>query len=147
MKTIPVLMVCSLLVIAFACSKDKFESKPRLEITEYSTKELYPGQALRISLKFYDKEGDINGDSAVAIINRLNLLPLPAGQDKIDTINALLPDFPPKDEGEIFFQLDYDFLKESTVENDTLRFNFSVRDKQGNRSETVTSDPVVIVLL
>ncbi|RYY62210.1 MAG: hypothetical protein EOO05_03630 [Chitinophagaceae bacterium] len=146
MKTIPVLLVSSILVIAFACSKDKFESKPRLEIKEYSTKELFQGETLKITLDFFDKEGDINGDSAVAIINRQNILPLPAGQDKTDTINAFLPDFPQKDKGEIFFQLPFDFLKESTVENDTLVFKFSVRDKKGNHSDTVTSERVVIVL-
>ncbi|MET0634900.1 MAG: hypothetical protein ABWZ25_02665 [Chitinophagaceae bacterium] len=145
MKTIPVMLCCSLMILTLACGKDKFETKPRLEIKEYSTKELFPGQNLVITLDFFDKEGDINKDSAVAVINRLNILPLPAGQDKTDVIAALLPDFTPRDKGEIIFTLDYGFLKESTVENDTLLFKFSVKDNKGNRADTVVSQPVVIV--
>ena len=146
MKTIPVMLVASLLVVICACSKDKFESKPRLEIKAYSTKELFSGETLKISLNYYDKEGDINGDSAVAIISRQNQFPLPPLQDKIDVIQALLPDFPAKDKGEIFFQLSWDFLKESLTENDTLVFRFAVNDRKGNVSDTVSSDRVVIMM-
>ena len=145
MKTIPVLLVLSLLVVVCACSKDKFESKPRLEIKSYSTKELRTGETLKITLNFFDKEGDINGDSAVAIISRQNIVPLPPLQDKIDVIHALLPNFPPKDKGEIFFQLGWDFLKESLGENDTLIFRFAINDRKGNLSDTVNSEKVVIL--
>jgi hypothetical protein len=146
MKTIPAIFVLSLATLLFACGKDKFETKPRLEIKDYSTKELFPGGALRIRLNYFDKEGDLNGAPVIGVLKRINLIPLPSGQDKVDTFRNNLPDFPSKDNGEISFQLDYDFLKESVTENDTLIFRFAVEDRAGNKSDTVDSDPVVIIL-
>ena len=39
------------------------------------------------------------------------------------------------------FNLPYDFLKESTVENDTILFRFAVTDRAGNKSDTVETSP------
>ena len=52
-----------LLVGIVACGKDKFETKPKLEIKDYSSKNIFPRPAglpeeeLRIRLNFFDKEG------------------------------------------------------------------------------------------
>jgi len=146
MKTIPAIFVLSLATLLIACGKDKFETKPRLEIKDYSTKELFPGEALRIRLNYFDKEGDLNGSPVIGVLKRINLIPLPSAQDKVDTFRNNLPDFPAKDNGEISFQLPYDFLKESLTENDTLIFRFAVEDLAGNKSDTVDSEPVVIIL-
>ncbi len=146
MKTIPVIFILSLAVLVVACGKDKFETKPRLEITNYSSKEIRQGDNLKISINYFDKEGDLNSAPVFAVINRLNANPLPAGQNRVDTLNYSLPDFPQKDKGEVFFQLPFDFLKESLTENDTLQFKFAVTDRAGNNSDTITSDPVVIIL-
>jgi hypothetical protein len=146
MKAVPALFVISLLAILYGCGKDKFETKPRLEIKDYSDKDIFPGQSLRIRLNYFDKEGDLNGSPVIGILRRLNQVPLPVGQDKVDTFRNVLPDFPSKDNGEISFELPYDFLKESLVENDTLMFRFAVEDLAGNKSDTVDSDQVVVHL-
>lgn len=146
MKLIPVFFFVSLLILAVACSKDKFETKPRLEIKDYNTKDVYQGGTLRIRLNYFDKEGDLSMAPFTAIIRRQNILPLDPTQDKADTLISSLPEFPAKDNGEITFTLGYNFLKESTVENDTLIFRFSVIDNAGNLSDTVVSDRVVIHL-
>lgn len=146
MKTIPAIFVFSLTILLIACGKDKYETKPKLEIKDYNTKELFQGQNLRIRLNYFDKEGDLNGAPVIGILKRLNLFPLGPDQDKTDTFRTNLPQFPSKDNGEISFDLPYDFLKESTVENDTLIFRFAVEDLAGNKSDTVTSDQVVIRL-
>ena len=146
MKAIPAIFVFSLAVLLIACGKDKFETKPKLEIKDYSTKELFPGEDLRIRINYFDKEGDLNGAPVIGLLTRLNLFPLGPDQDKADTFRTNLPDFPSNDNGEISFQLSYDFLKESTVESDTLIFKFAVEDRAGNKSDTVTSDQVVIRL-
>ena len=144
MKAIPALFAFSLLLLMIGCGKDKFETKPRLEIKDYSSKDLFQGQSLRIRLNYFDKEGDLNGSPVIGILHRLNIVPLPPNQDKVDTFRNVLPEFPSKDNGEISFQLPYDFLKESLVENDTVMFRFAVEDLAGNKSDTVDSDPVVI---
>ncbi len=146
MKLVPVIFIISLATLFVACDKDKFETKPKLEIKDYSSREIRQGQSLRIRLNYYDKEGDLSGAPVIGILRRLNLVPLPSGQDKVDTIRNVLPEFPEKDNGEISFELPFDFLKESLIENDTLMFRFAVEDLAGNKSDTVDSDQVVIFL-
>ena len=146
MKQIPAIFIFSMTLLLIACGKDKFETKPKLEIKDYSSKEISPGEELRIRLNYFDKEGDLNGSPVIGILKRINLIPLPSGQDKVDTFRNNLPDFPAKDNGEISFQLSYDFLKESQTEDDTIIFRFAVEDRAGNKSDTITSDPVLILL-
>ena len=146
MKTLPVIFIVSLTTLLIACGKDKFETKPKLEIKNYSSKEIFQGDALIIRLNYFDKEGDLSKAPMIGILNRINLFPLAQGQDKVDTFRNNLPEFPKKENGEITFQLPFDFLKESTVENDTLIFRFAVSDLAGNKSDTITTDQIVIHL-
>ena len=146
MKLIPLFFIFSLALLFMACGKDKFETKPKLEIKDYSTRELVKGEVLTIRMNYFDKEGDLNGAAVIGILKRTNLIPLPTAQDKVDTFRNNLPDFPSKENGEISFQLPYDFLKESQTENDTRVFRFSVEDLSGNKSDTIISDAVVIIL-
>ena len=146
MKMSPAFFILSLAILVAACGKDKFETKPKLEVKDYSTKELFQGQDLRIRLNYYDKEGDLDQAPVFGEIVRLNLFPLGPNQDKIDTFITTLPEFPAKDNGEISFQLPYSYLKESTVENDSLVFRFAVTDNAGNKSDTITTDMVIIRL-
>jgi hypothetical protein len=144
MKAIPAILTSSVLVLLFACSKDKFETKPRLEIKDYNSREIVRGQTLEVRINYYDKEGDLSQSPFVAIRVRQNAFPLPPAQEKADTLRSTLPEFPDKDNGEITFRLGYDFLKESVTENDTLIFRFAVVDKAGNKSDTITSEPIVV---
>jgi len=153
MKTFPAIFILSLATLLIACGKDKYETKPRLEIKEYSSREIFgppaPGQlgdVLTIRLNYFDKEGDLSRAPVIAILKRLNIFPLAPGQDKVDTISTNLPEFPKYDDGEITFTLPYDFLKESTLENDTILFRFAVTDRAGNKSDTVDTSPIVIHL-
>ena len=82
----------------------------------------------------------------IGILQRLNLFPLGPLEDKVDTFRNNLPEFPKKENGEIAFELPFDFLKESTIENDTLIFRFAVTDLAGNKSDTITTDQIVIHL-
>jgi len=136
MKLIPVSFIVAVALLVAACGKDKFETKPRLEIKDYNTKQVGPGTTLRIRLNFFDKEGDLNEAPFTAIIRRQNQLPLDPSQDKTDTLVYTLPDFPKKDNGEINY----------TLENDTIHIRFSVADRKGNLSDTVVSDQLVILM-
>jgi len=146
MRTLPVIFFISLVTLLIACGKDKFETKPKLEVKGYSSKEIFQGDMMTIRLNYFDKEGDLSGAPVVGILRRLNLFPLAPGQDKVDTISTVLPEFPKKENGEITFQLPFDFLKESVIENDTLVFRFAVTDLAGNKSDTITTDQIVIHL-
>ena len=145
-KAIPAALVISLTVFLFACGKDKFETKPRIEVKSYSSKQVGPGGQLTIKINYFDKEGDLSQAPIIGILRRLNVFPLPPSLDKVDTIRTNLPEFPKNDDGEITFSLPYDFLKESTTENDTIMFRFAVTDRAGNTSDTVDSAPIVIHL-
>jgi hypothetical protein len=142
MRTLPAIFVLSLVILLIACGKDKFETKPKLEIKDYNTKELFQGQDLRIRINYFDKEGDLNNAPIIGIRERLNVFPV--FLDLADTFRVLLPDFPAKDNGEISFQLPYGDLFEGSVEDDTIRFRFAVTDVAGNKSDTITSDVLVI---
>lgn len=152
MKALPAIFISSLIILLVACGKDKFETKPKLEIKDYSTKELFQGQDLRIRLNYFDKEGDLGDGAIVAIRRRLNALPLGLGDaDLPDTFpnqnNPIpLPEFPDRETGEIRFQLNWDRLKESFTQNDTVIFRFAVADKAGNKSDTIESEQIVIRL-
>lgn len=146
MKAIPVIIVSSVLVLLLACGKDKFETKPLLEIKDYNSRDIVQGQTLEVRINYFDKEGDLGQAPFVAIRVRQNIFPLPPAQEKADTLRSTLPEFPDKDNGEITFRLAYDFLKESVTENDTLIFRFAVTDRAGNKSDTVNSEPIVVHL-
>ncbi len=127
-------------ILFWGCSKS-FESKPRLEIKEY-TAEVMPGGNMTIRLVYYDKEGDL--DSIIGIKERLNANP-PIGINdyKADIFHYKLPEFNPKNTGEIAFTLPYDILNESAVFNDTIRFHFAVLDFGKNSSDTITTSMIV----
>jgi len=146
MKTFTAIFIFSLAVLLIACGKDKYETKPKLEIKDYNSKEIFAGNQLNIRINYFDKEGDLSQAPIIGILRRLNVFPLPPSLDKVDTIRTNLPEFPKNDDGEITFSLPYDFLKESTTENDTIMFRFSVTDRAGNTSDTVDSAPIVIHL-
>ncbi len=145
MKATPVIFVFSLVILLVACGKDKFETKPRLEIKDYSSREIERGEELRIRKNYIDKERDLNQAPISGELMRQNILPLGSGSPNlVDTFIVLLPDFPSKDKGEISFQLDYSRLKESVIEPDTFLLRFAVTDRAGNKSDTIISDQVVI---
>lgn len=147
MKLIPTLLVLSAGILIVACSKDKFETKPLIEIKDYNTREIFQGGMLNVTMNYFDKEGDLNEGILTAFIRRQNIIPiLDPNQDKADSLTYILPDFPPKDKGEITFRLGFNFLKESLFENDTILIRFTVTDLAGNTSDSVLTEPIVIHL-
>ena len=139
-----------LAVIFTACSKNKFETKPKIEVVSQSTDILPPGGAFRVNLEFFDKEGDVT-DSIIVVRSRIN---------KKNPVNLgyplPIPPFPGATNGE--FQLDLDYTGYITVamspipipgsggkfEPDTLDLKFVLRDKAGNKSDTAQTRLIVI---
>ncbi len=144
MKITAFLLTAFASVLIAACGKDKFETTPKIEITGYNTKHLVIGQILNVTMDYFDKEGDLNNAGLTAMVNRLNAetpnIPL------TDTFYYILPDFPPKDKGEIVARIPYNSLKRMSFENDTIQLKLAVVDREGNASDTVTTDNIIILL-
>jgi hypothetical protein len=144
------LLLSSIAIAVVACEKDKFETKPKLEIVSLNSEFIAVNQDLTATLRFTDKEGDID-DSLYVVRTRINqrgpLTPQRPNRYKV-------PEFPNQQEGEINVTFIYrDDLTNgfSTIaipgtpnkENDTLLLKFVLLDKKKNTSDTATTTVVV----
>jgi hypothetical protein len=142
-----------LVAIAAACSKDKFESKPTLTFKSKNGNIVPPQGSLRVLLDFTDKEGDVS-DTLYLIRQRLNR----RGPVTRPAIPYQVPVIPNNTSGELQIDLDYDFgltfgINRLSIpgtsnpiqyERDTLLLKFVLKDKAGNKSDTATTDVIVI---
>ena len=144
MKRIPAIAILSLVVLIVACGKDKFQTKPRIEVKEYSSKQIPKNGVLILRVNYFDKEGDIGEGHYYLFRKRTNKIP--ANAEKPDILNYTLPKFTNKDQGEIRIELgEVDFLSEDTRANDTMYFRIAVTDRAGNTSDTLTTDEIVVI--
>lgn len=128
-----------------ACSKDRFTTRPQIEINSYNTKELAVRQDLVILLNFRDKEGDLPGGKFIYYPRRTNRRPPPFGVEYPDSVVTPILAFPNNDDGEFEFRLNWINLSLGGNENDSIFFRFAVQDAAGNRSDTVQSEGLVIL--
>ena len=128
-----------------ACGKDKFQTKPQIEIKSIYGQILPLNAVMQIQMSFTDKEGDIGGGKLVYSFQRLNKRPLPTGISYLDSIQVDVPKFPSKSLGEMQLNLKYSDLHKSSIENDTLKLRFVATDKAGHRSDTLITDRLVIL--
>jgi len=139
-------------VVVLACSKDKFQTKPQITVKELSSDIVPANSALRVTLEFTDKEGDVT-DTIYMVRERLNQ----NGLMQTGAVEYPIPDFPASSSGEIELILDYTFgltfgmdpiLIPGTggqeKERDTLNLKFVVQDKEGNKSDTAIANVIVI---
>ena len=147
MKGFSFILILSSLII-LACEKDKFETKPELEIKNVNSKNLRQGQDLVVNLEFRDKEGDV--DSILYVVReRINRL----GKRTV-TNNYAVPNFPNQKSGEIQVTLGYAnrltqgfstiSLPGNQVQPDTMNIKFILKDRKDNLSDTVVVDNVII---
>lgn len=140
----------TLLILIFslgfsACTKDKFDTTPQIKINNVNTTELHPGQILRFTIKYTDKEGDLQDSIYVQQFSANcpntffeQVYPLPAFPT---TGNA---------EGEMEVSLgyrvqNYPSLREPQCDvTDTCYFRFMLKDEAQNRSDTITSEPIYL---
>jgi hypothetical protein len=98
-------------------------------------------------LEYFDKEGDLSEGTLTYMTIRKSLLP--PSNDIQDTVDLALPKFPKKSQAEIIQNINYDRLDEIAAprvdKNDTVYFKFTVRDSEGNQSDTVATKMVVAV--
>ncbi|MBX3255356.1 MAG: hypothetical protein KF862_14540 [Chitinophagaceae bacterium] len=156
MKSISAVVLFVLVIVS--CSKDKFESRPRLTFKEMKGNYVPVGNeyAARIVLEYTDAEGDIAG---VPLFFEKISSSAPCANSSLDpnippdTVNVFLRlpgDVPPSSDqkGEIEVILKWTELNpiacnpNDTLEDATLKFWF--KDKAGNMSDTVTVPPIRI---
>jgi hypothetical protein len=149
-----VLAAVSIVVLAVACSKDKFETKPTLKIKSINGNLIPPGQnsGLVVTFEFTDKEGDVDDTLYVKKI-RINQRQVATIRD---SFKLKVPDFPHNTSGEIKLYMDYQNYLLSAInpptsgnppvaEPDTLMIKFALKDKANNISDTVQTGPIVVI--
>ena len=145
---------CFVLVVLFACSKDKYQTAPQISIKSISNTVVPVNGGTTITLSYTDKEGDIS-DSLFFVKKRLNQTVVKTTRD---TIAYKIPDFPNYDKGEIDMALTYIFdlqsaetpppiqgSNPSVPQPDTLVLKIWIHDKAGHTSDTVTTGQIVVI--
>lgn len=151
MKTKVALAMFILFAIA-ACSKDKFQTVPQLKLKSRNTDIVPANGSLRLIIQYTDKEGDVD-DSIFVVRERLNV----RGATQLPASPYNIPDFPDKTKGEFQITLEYQFglifglgplripgSNPAQNEIDTLRLKIVVKDKAGNKSDTLQINDVYV---
>lgn len=131
------------MVVAIGCSKDKYQTKPSLEIKEVNTSDVQVGQTFTVTLKYTDKEGDVAGahigvakvTTNCALSNFIDTLKYSVSGDVPSTSNQ---------KGEIDIIFPYIFVNPFCAFDDSAVFKFWITDGGGNRSDTATTGLIVI---
>ena len=139
------LTIAAIFVVASACKKDTFETKPKLEFKSVNATTFAQGNTVSFVIEFTDKEGDLGEGKLIFLPKRINRRPLPPSIPDYDTIYNDLPDFPNKTKGDMEIRLQWNFLHKSDIENDTIFFRFVAIDRKGNKSDTLDSEQFVIL--
>jgi hypothetical protein len=147
-----ILIILSVSLIFFGCSKDNVETKPQIKIKSASPQVVQQNENMIVNLEFTDKEGDL--DAVYIWKVRLNKFVRPTIRDSISP--RQIPEFPKNQIGELELNLEYQAHLISAqsprrdpltnrLEPDTLNFKFVVKDKAGNVSDTALLKNIVIL--
>jgi hypothetical protein len=151
MRILPVIFAVITLVL-LACDKDKFQTKPTIEIRAISADFVPLNGSLVIDLDVTDKEGDVQ-DSVIIIKKRLNKRVVTTLRD---TLRYTIPGFPETPRTEMQVTIDYQSILSALNppvipgsnppqrEPDTLQLRLAVRDRAGNTSDTVETGTIYV---
>lgn len=145
-----ILGAIGMLLIIGACGKDTFNSKPQLTLKELRGNVVDTGGAVRITIEYTDKEGDLAG-VPLYVEKKSSVAPCPNSGVVLEFIDSqfykISPELPRTNNqrGEIEFTLEYPFFLATkcgieTEEMSTLRF--WIKDQAGNLSDTLTAPAV-----
>lgn len=140
------IIIALISLVIFGCGKDKFSSTPQIKFKSVSTTELQAEQSIQFKLSFTDAEGDLQDSIYVEKI----AFNCPAGGFKS---YFKLPEFPSvkNSEGDIIVSYTNGFTgpyppigDPQCGQNDTCVFRFMLQDEAKHKSDTITSDVIVI---
>ncbi len=137
-----VLFSIFLFVFLSACKKDKFSTTPTLKFKSVNTTILQQGGNILFTLSFTDAEGDLSDSLFISKIepNCVN--------SNFSNAKYPLPPFPSgkNQSGDILITFSYnDVSPKCFPRNDTAIFKFLLKDKAQNKSDTISSPPIIIV--
>ena len=135
------------LLFLVSCNKDKFTTAPQLKYESVNNKVFRSGDVIQFTLSFTDAEGDIDDSLYVekfepkcvnSRFKQLYKIPtFPTGKDQSGEIKVTygynVPDLPPI------------LGPQCANRNDTCFFKFVLKDKAKNKSDTVTSETIVLI--
>jgi hypothetical protein len=146
MRFIPIFAIAVLLL---SCEKGGFTTKPQLKFKSMNTDKLTGPQELIIKLELTDKEGDFT-----TLLGYRKVVAGCPTSERLDSTFFKIPDEfinTKGSRGEVDITLSQInrgsvscFLPGGAVRPDTSRYGFWTRDKAGNLSDTVWTDPVII---
>jgi hypothetical protein len=153
MKAKLLFLLLTTVLIFWGCKKDKYETKPRLEIKEVLVREVSTpnglGTLIDIDVEVFDKEGDVKDSIFIQKIDAARI-PCP-GNSILTNLDYLIPSFPASNQ-KVLFRLKFSTIgvdgyvllsgPDCLPRRDTSVFRFWVKDLGGNRSDTLTT-PVI----
>jgi hypothetical protein len=141
-------------LVAFAaCSKDQFQTKPQISVKSLNGNVVPLQGVLKVTFDFTDKEGDLGKGIFFYQPKLLNKRRPIANSDApyvVDSSN-LIPEFPDKNKGELELRLTYENLYREVQQNgltdlnDTIVVRAWIKDRAGNKSDTVTTGSIIIL--
>ncbi len=143
------IIIATISLLVLGCSKDKFSSTPTLKFKSVNTKELRKFESLQLKLSFTDLEGDLQDSIYVEKVRLTKNCP-----GEPNKVYYQLPPFPTvkNSEGDIIISYTYGsggpFLPIAEIlcsENDTCLFRFVLQDQAKHKSDTVSSDIIVLI--
>lgn len=140
-KIIPFALV---LLLMNGCGKDSLQSKPSLKLNSISNNNIAAGDDLEVRLQLKDLEGDFLD---TIWIKKLTTS-CPRSNFTDSSLFRIPADLPRTKNfsGELILSLNYSIvLQPRCFKNDTATFSFWVKDKKGNKSDTVKTSPIIII--
>ncbi len=137
-----ILIVAVSVMMMIACSKDKYETKPKLTFTKVNGESFYQGSNLQFSFEVTDKEGDIQDTMWLEKISYT------CGADGYILSGNQVPDFTSRKD--LLAEINIDLIYGSdfggcTGRTDSCYFRFWIKDKAGHVSDTVESPTIKLL--
>lgn len=132
------------IVFIVSCGKDTFQSKPQLTLKSVSSTTVPVGSDLQIKMRLTDKEGDFVDTIWLSKVTTRCTL-----SNFKDSLLYRIPADAPRTknfDGEVVISFSYPVeLQPRCIRPDTAVFRFWMKDKAGNRSDTVKTQPIIIL--
>jgi hypothetical protein len=135
--------IASLFLLILSCGKDDFQSRPQLTLQSVSSSVVPPQSGLQIIMRLTDKEGDFTDTVWVEKITTR----CPNSNFRDSLLYRIPSETPRKKnfDGEVVVTFSYPFeLQPRCTRDDTAVFSFWMKDMEGNRSDTVRTQPIII---
>jgi hypothetical protein len=150
-----------LLLLSFlfsTCKKESYETKPKLVLKEVQVQAVTTsggaGSIIEVEFDVLDKEGDVKDSIFIQKIDA-GKIPCP-GNSILTNLNYRIPDYPSSPRQKAIFRLKFSTVllngyallggAACSPRKDTSLLRFWVKDKAGNRSDTITTAPIAIPL-